>query len=396
MKLELLAPAGNFEKLKAAIYFGADACYVAGHEFSLRKHADNFSFDELESAIKFAHSLNKKVYVALNIFAHNADFENLKDYVQHLEKVKTDAVIISDVGVLDFVKKHAPTLEIHISTQSNVTNHYSANFYASLGAKRIILSRELSIPEIKEIRQNLKHNVDLEAFVHGAMCIAYSGRCLLSNFMAQRPANKGDCAMSCRWEYSLVEQTRQNEGYDISEDERGTYILNSKDMNTLHLINDLVDAGITSFKIEGRMKTVYYVANTVNAYRRAINGEDVKLLQDELTKASHRKYSTGLYLKPNVDTENFFSNIQTSTHAFVAQVIEEKKDGALIEQRNAFKCGDTLEILSPNKTFNQTILVKDLFDEKNNPVDHAKLVQQKLFLKTDLKLKFGDILRKKI
>ncbi|MCL2861406.1 MAG: U32 family peptidase [Firmicutes bacterium] len=395
--LELLAPAGNYEKLKAAFYFGADACYVAGHEFSLRKHADNFSFDELGEAVKFAHSLNKKIYVALNIFAHNSDFEQLKDYVKHLAKIKVDAVIVSDIGVFDFVRSYAPSLDIHISTQSNVTNYHSANFYASLGAKRIILSRELSLEEIKEIRQNLKHDVELEAFVHGAMCIAYSGRCLLSNFMANRPANKGDCAMSCRWEYSLVEATRRNDGYDISEDNRGTYILNSKDLNTLHLIDELIKAGISSFKIEGRMKTVYYVANIVNAYRRAIDGQDITTLQEELFKSSHRKYTTGFYLQSQdtKNTENFFSNIQTSTHAFVAQVIETKKDGVLIEQRNAFKIGDTLEVLSPNKTFNKKIIVTELFDEKNNSVEHAKLVQQKLFLKTDLLLSAGDILRKK-
>jgi len=214
--------------------------------------------------------------------------------------------------------------------------------------------------------------------------------------MAKRPANKGDCAMSCRWEYSLVEATRKNEGYDIEEDSRGTYILNSKDLNTIHLIEDLISAGITSFKIEGRMKTAYYVANTVNAYRRAINKQNIETLQNELYKSSHRKYSTGLYLKPNYDSENFFSNIQTSTHAFVAQVLERRYDGIIIEQRNAFKKGDTLEVLSPNETFNETLKVEEMFDEKNNPIEYAKLVQQKLFIKTVLPLNAGDILRKLI
>lgn len=399
-KIELLSPAGDMEKLKTALYFGADACYLAGKNFGLRAFSNNFSNEELVEAVNLAHLKNKKVYITLNILAHNVDFEGLEDYIKFLDEIKVDAVIVSDIGILSIVKNVAPNLEIHISTQASITNKYSALQYVKMGAKRLVLARELSLEEIKEIRDYIPSDVVLETFIHGAMCISYSGRCLLSNYLTNRDSNRGACVQACRWEYCIREKNR-DDYYEIQEDNRGTYILNSKDLNMIEYIKDLYEAGVTSFKIEGRMKSPYYVATVTNAYRRAIddfyNGKDLnKDLLEELEKTSHRKYTTGFYHKNN-DKENLESSNPTQTYEFIAKVREDYKDGyVLIEQRNRFKIGDALEVLSPNETFNKEIIVEELLNTEGAPVFDANRVQQPLYLKTNLKLKTNDILRKKV
>lgn len=403
MKLELLAPAGNFEKLKTAFYFGADACYFAGKRYGLRAFAGNFEQDELKTSIEYAHSLGKKAYITLNIIAHNPDFEELKEYVEYLQECKADAVIVSDVGIIKFVKQYAPNLPIHVSTQANITNKYSAKFFADLGVSRLILARELSIEEIKEIREFIDKDIEIETFVHGAMCISYSGRCLLSNYLTGRDSNRGACSQVCRWEFSITEKTRKGEQYDIMEDERGTYILNSKDLNMIEYLHKLVEAGVTSFKIEGRMKSPYYVANVVNAYKRAIkylqsleNINDYKvdqMLVKELEKSSHRKYTTGFYFGSN-DKENIESSNTVQTSDFIAIVKESLGNNKyLIEQRNKFLMGDTIEILSPTDSFNKTFKVENLTDLEENVVLIANRVQQELIITCPYSLQSGDILR---
>lgn len=396
---ELLSPAGNMEKLKVAFQYGADACYLAGKSFGLRAFSGNFDNDEMQEAVNIAHKLNKKIYVTVNIVAHNNDFEGLDKYLQFLEKIGVDGIIVSDIGIMKLAKEVAPKLELHISTQANITNKYTAKFYCDLGAKRLVLARELSLDEIKEIRQFIPKDVEIETFVHGAMCISYSGRCLLSNYLSGRDSNRGACIQACRFEYSICEKSRNGEHYDIQEDNRGTYILNSKDLCMIEYLQNLIDAGVTSFKIEGRMKSPYYVATITNAYRRAIddvlNGRQFNVsLLSEVEKTSHRRYTTGFYFGSK-DKEYILDSMPIQSYEFMAIVKEDAKDGyVLIEQRNRFKIGDTLEVLSPNDTFNQTIFVETMFDENDEIVEDASRVQQLLKLKTSLNLKEGDILRK--
>lgn len=396
---ELLSPAGNMEKLKVAFQYGADACYLAGKSFGLRAFSGNFDNDEMQEAVNIAHKLNKKIYVTVNIVAHNNDFEGLDNYLQFLEKIGVDGIIVSDIGIMKLAKEVAPKLELHISTQANITNKYTAKFYCDLGAKRLVLARELSLDEIKEIRQFIPKDVEIETFVHGAMCISYSGRCLLSNYLSGRDSNRGACIQACRFEYSICEKSRNGEYYDIQEDNRGTYILNSKDLCMIEYLQNLIDAGVTSFKIEGRMKSPYYVATITNAYRRAIddvlNGRQFNVsLLSEVEKTSHRRYTTGFYFGSK-DKEYILDSMPIQSYEFMAIVKEDAKDGyVLIEQRNRFKTGDTLEVLSPNDTFNQIIFVETMFDENNEIVEDASRVQQLLKLKTSLNLKEGDILRK--
>ena len=329
-KVELLAPAGDMEKLQTALHFGADAVYFAGKNYGLRAMSSNFTEDEMVDAIKLVHSHNKKAYVTLNVYARNNDFEGLGDYVKYLQDIGVDAVIVSDLGVFDTVKKHAPKLEIHISTQSNTTNKYSAGFYKTLGASRVVLARELSIDEIKEIKNHNK-DLELECFVHGAMCISYSGRCLLSNYLTGRDSNHGECVQACRWKYFITEESRLNEPMEIQEDEKGAYILNSKDMCLIEYIDQIIEAGVNSLKVEGRMKSPYYVATVINAYRRAIdayysakeNKKEFKVqeeLLNELTKASHRAYTTGFMFKDGKIRQNLASASQEQSSKFVAIV----------------------------------------------------------------------------
>lgn len=394
---ELLAPAGNLEKLKAAIYYGADAVYLAGHSLGLRAFADNFSFDEMRQAVRFAHAAGKRVYVACNVFAHQADLPQVDAYAATLADIAPDGVIISDLGVSARFRRLAPTLPIHVSTQANVTNAAAAEQWAALGAKRIVLARELTLDEIADIRQVLPDTVELEAFVHGAMCISYSGRCLLSDYMTGRHSNGGACAQNCRWAYSLVETSR-NEAFPIEEDVRGSYILNSRDMNMLAYLQDLRTAGINSFKIEGRVKSTYYVACIVNAYRRALdamadNRSVPQTVLDEPEKTSHRSFGTGFYF--GHPGQYYPSSKPQVGYDFCALVVDVFDGGVTIEMRNRFQKGETLEILSPNDCFLQTLTVERMETEDGEAIEDAKHVQQKIKLYTDIPLRPLDILRRR-
>ena len=396
--MELLAPAGNFEKLITAVHFGADAVYFSGKRFGLRAFAGNFNDEEIVEAMKYLHARGKKGYITLNIVANDEDFEGLDDYLKHLVKAKVDGVIVSDLGVVSFVRKHAKDLDVHVSTQANVNNYHAAKVFADMGATRIVLARELNLKQIKALHDKLGNSVELEAFCHGAMCISYSGRCLLSNYMTGRPSNHGACVQACRWQYAIREVNKTEE-YPIEEDERGTYILNSKDMNMLSHLKEMEDAGICSIKIEGRMKSAYYVATVVNAYRRALDNKNYKASKEllaELEKTSHRRYSTGFYFNAE-DKEFLESSMPVQTHEFMAVVVDKFDGGVTLEQRNRFCEGDELEILSPNKTiFNKKIKMQNMTDENGEPITDIKGVQQRVRLKTDLPFEIGDILRKEI
>ena len=402
-KPELLAPAGTFEKMKTAFKYGADAVYFAGKKYGLRAFAGNFEENEISEAVKYAHTLGKKVYITLNILAHEDDFTGLDEYLALLENAKVDAVIASDLGIISYIREKAPTIDIHVSTQANVLNSYAINYLAKLGIKRIILARELSLEEIKKIKSKIPPEIELECFVHGAMCISYSGRCLLSNYLAGRDSNRGACAQPCRWEYTITEKKRKGEQYAIQEDDRGTYILNSKDMCMLEHLEDIINAGVCSLKIEGRMKSEYYVATVVNAYHREIErilGEQTTYstqeLKQELEKASHRRYTTAFYYGSN-DKEYLESSMPVQTHEFIAIVVTDwKNDEIIVQQRNRFKIGDELEILSADENFNKKIIIEEMYNDKGEKVEDAKNVQEILHIKTDYKLKSGDILRKKL
>lgn len=401
---ELLAPAGNFNKLKTAVHFGADAVYLGGKNFSLRSFSDNFTDEDLKSAIDFTHLNGKKAYVTVNIFAKNADFCYIEDYLKYLESIKADAVIVSDPGIIATSLKVAPKLPVHVSTQANTLNKYSAKFWADLGAERIILARELSLKEIKEIRDYLPDNVEIETFVHGAMCISYSGRCLLSDYFSNRSSNRGECVQACRWNYSIREKNSDGNYYDITEDEKGTYILNSKDLNMISYLDKMYDAGISSLKIEGRIKSEYYVATVINAYRRAIDEfekigakyKENSLFENEILKTNHRAFTTAYTLDKNAETVNYSDSQSVGNKTFIAVVIgyDEENNVAEIEMRNRFFVGDELEVLSPSDSLNKIIKVTDLKNTAGEDVKDAKIVQEKLFLKTDVKLSVGDILRK--
>lgn len=403
-KIELLAPAGDFEKLKTAIHFGADAVYFAGKNYGLRAYGTNFDTMSIKETMDYIHSHGKRGYVTLNVYARHNDFDGLKEYVQSLVDAKVDAVIISDLGIFSFVHSNFPELEIHVSTQANTTNAYAAKMWKDLGASRVVLARELDINEIKNISDN-NHELEIEAFVHGAMCISYSGRCLLSNYLTNRDSNHGECVQACRWKYSVIEENRPDDRLDLEEDERGTYIFNSKDLCLIDFLDKIVDSGVNSLKIEGRMKSPYYVATVVNAYRRALNHLDYcnkngikysvpKELKDELEKASHRKYTTGFMFDDGQPTQNYNSSIQEQSSKFMAIVLEKQKDKILVEQRNKFSVGDELEILSPNDDFNKKIKITKMTDENGIELLEAKNVQQKIWIYTTRKIEVGDILRK--
>ena len=403
--IELLSPAGDMSKLKTALYYGADAVYIGGKSFSLRAIAGNFTNEEIIEAVKYTHSLNKKLYVTVNIFGRNGDFESAGEYFVFLEKAGIDGVIVSDPGLIMLAKEVAPNLTIMISTQANLLNYKAVEFWKNQGAKRVILARELSKKEIKVISEKVP-DVEIETFIHGAMCISYSGRCLLSDYRTGRSSNRGACVQACRWNYEIREKDSNGGFMEIEEDERGTYILNSKDLNLLDYIKELDEAGVTSFKIEGRMKSEYYLATVVNAYRRAIDayleqGEKYKenpLYQNELKKTAHREFTTAYFLGDNDRTVNYDDSQSKGTHKFIATVLEgnDGKDSAIIEMRNRFKIGDELEVLSPSESFNKIIKGQKLEDQKGARVEDAKLVQQKLRLYTDVKLCTGDILRAKV
>lgn len=394
MKSELLAPAGSLEKLKVAFLYGADAVYVGGKNFSLRQYADNFTAEELAEGIDYAHERQKKVYVAVNIFAKNADFPEAEKYFKFLERIGADAVLITDPGLIALCKKTAPGLEIHLSTQANTLNKYAVRFWAEQGVKRVVLARELGYEEIKEIAE-YNPDVEIECFVHGAMCVSYSGRCLLSNYLSERNANRGECVQACRWRYELTAYGRDGDKLELTEDERGAYILNSRDLNLLKELNKLSEAGVKSFKIEGRMKTVYYLATVVNAYRRAMDGGDLNVSEAELTKINHRAYTKAYFYGENDKTLNYDEGQEQGEYEFAAWVIGYDGGTALVEMRNRFAVGDELEVLSPGDSFLKKFVVGDMTDEDNVPVTDAKLVQQRLKIAVPFRLYAGDILRKK-
>ncbi len=394
--IELLAPAGDMNKLLTALHFGADAVYFAGKKFGLRAYASNFDNEGIISAVNAVHERGKKAYVTVNIFASNSDFGELADYLRFLQEVGVDGIIVSDSGVFSLARKVAPQLELHISTQANITNKYAAAFWKDEGAKRIVLARELNLSQIREIADYLGGSAELEAFVHGAMCISYSGRCLLSSYLTDRDSNRGECVQACRWEYVLAEKSRTGNPLSLLEDERGSYILNSRDMNTMPILDKIIDAGVTSLKIEGRMKSEYYVGCVVNAYRKRldgiINGAPYdEALNDELYKVNHREYYTGFY--ESEATQCYKTSKPINDWAYAACVLgyDMEKKLLCVEMRNRFKRGDVLEAVGANGFYE--IKADRIFDENGNDVEDCKLVQQKLFISTDTELQKYDILR---
>ena len=392
--MELLAPAGNFDKLATAVHFGADAVYFAGKMYGLRAFAGNFDDDEIVKAMKFLHERGKKGYITLNIVAKNSDFQQIDKFLQPLVDAKVDGVIVSDVGMIYYLRKNFPQLNVHVSTQANVNNIYSAKFFADMGVTRIVLARELNLNQIKEIASSLKGKVEIEAFVHGAMCISYSGRCLLSNYMTGRDSNRGACVQACRWNYTIREVNKTEE-YPIEEDQRGTYILNSKDLCMIKHLKELEEAGICSLKIEGRMKSDYYVASVVNAYRRALEHKNkIEVLEDELEKTSHRRYTTGFYFDSD-DKEFLETSMPIQTAEFIAKVVENSQNGKVkVEMRNRFKIGDELEVLSPTDSFLKKIKIDSIENGKGEQIDDCKRVQEIVTINCPYDLKKGDILRK--
>lgn len=403
-KPELLAPAGNMEKLKMALIYGADAVYLGGKAFGLRAFGGNFDYDELKEAVEFAHKLGRKVYVTVNIFPHNSDMEKLPEYLAYLNEIRVDAMLIADLGIFTLAKKYAPDTDIHISTQANNTNWVTVNTWADLGASRVVLAREMSLGEIRTIRE--KCPVELEMFVHGAMCISYSGRCLMSNYMTGRDANRGSCAQACRWKYALVEEKRPGQYFPIEEDDRGTYFFNSKDMCLLPHIGDVIDSGVDSLKIEGRMKSVHYAASIVKAYRAAIDSycedpEHFELKQewlDELGKVSHRQYTTGFYYnKPTEDDQIYGTTSYEQTSDFVGLVLsyDETTGYAMVEQRNNMKKGQEIEVFQPNLPGYRMIL-DEMYNDEGELIDVAPHPQQLVKMKMAQPVEPYTILRRDI
>lgn len=401
---ELLAPAGNIEKLKIAVLYGADAVYFGGQAYGLRAFADNFSFEDMAEGVSFAHKHGAKVYVTVNIFPHNEDLEGLPQYIKKLYELGVDAVIISDPGVLKIVREVAPNLDVHLSTQANTTNWLSVNFWHEQGVKRIILARELTFNEIKTINQKKPEGIELEIFVHGAMCISYSGRCLLSNYMAYRDANKGECAHPCRWKYYLMEEKRPGEFYPVFEDERGSYIFNSKDLCLIHNIPEIVDTGVASLKIEGRMKSIHYVASVVKAYRSALNefARDPDGFKyrpewlEEISKASHREFTTGFYFgKPGKNDQIYERSSYIREYDFVGIVKQyiPKEKIAIIEQRNRFSVGEEIEFFSPDRP-NFIQMIDKMWDGEGNQISSAPHPQQIVKIPVLKPVKPYDILRR--
>lgn len=398
--IELLSPAGNRERLEYALAYGADAVYMAGSRYSLRAFADNFEPDELKRALELVHSKGKKAYITVNIYAHNSDIDGMEDYFRFLYDIGADAVLVSDLGVLEAAKKGAPELPVHISTQANVTNYAAARFFCNAGAERIVLARELSIEEIALIHQKVPQ-AELEAFVHGAACISYSGRCLLSDYLTGRSANQGKCAQPCRWGYELVPQGRAD-SFPIEQDERGTYILNSKDLCMIDHLGELADAGVTSFKIEGRMKTAYYTAAVTNAYRRATDRLEAGLepdpaLKEELAKAANREFTTGFYFGPVQQGQRYESSKCRQSHEFSAVVLSSNGEYLTLEQRNRFRVGDVLEVLSPEPSrCGQKFTVESIISSQGCSVQAAPNPQERVKVPCTLRLEYMDILRRKL
>lgn len=402
-KPELLIPASSLEVLKTAVIFGADAVYIGGEAFGLRAKAKNFSPEDMKEGIAFAHEHGVKVYVTANILAHNSDLEGAVEYFKELNTMKPDALIIADPGMFMLAKEHCPGMELHISTQANNTNYQTYLFWWNQGAKRVVSARELSLAEIKEIREHIPKDMEIESFIHGAMCISYSGRCLLSNYFTGRDANQGACTHPCRWKYAVVEETRPGEYMPVYENERGTYIFNSKDLCMIEYIPQIVDAGIDSLKIEGRMKTALYVAAVARTYRKAIDDyftspkeyeKNMDWYRQEISKCTYRQFTTGFYFgKPNEETQIYDSNTYINEYIYLGIAEEITEDGKVrIEQKNKFYVGDTIEIMKPDGR-NVETKVEAMFDDKGMAVDSAPHPQQVLFLQLSEACEKYDLLR---
>ncbi len=403
--IELLAPAGDMEKLKTAVYYGADAVYFGGEMFSLRAGAGNLSVPEIREAMDFLHARGARGYMTINIYPHNEHLNLLRNYLMEIKDIPVDAFLVSDPGVMTILKEIIPDAEIHLSTQANTTNYMTARFWASMGVKRIVTAREMSLKEIREMRDQLPDEVEIESFVHGAMCISYSGRCLMSNFMTGRDANMGACTHPCRWKYSIVEEKRPGEYYPIEEDSHGSYIMNSRDLCMLDGIPDLAAAGVSSLKIEGRMKSAYYVATVVSAYRTALdhyladpdNYQYDPAWFTELCKASHREFTHGFYYnKPSAEDQNYQSSDYIREYSFVGMVkgVEPETGFALVEQRNKFSIGDEIEIFGPGVPFTKEVIT-EMYNQEGEPVESAPHPQQIIKLKLSTPVKENYILRMK-
>lgn len=404
-KTELLIPAGSLDVLKTAVIYGADAVYIGGEAFGLRAKAKNFSNQEIQEGIAFAHDRGVKVYITANILAHNDDLAGVEEYFQELKELAPDALIISDPGVFAIARRILPDMELHISTQANNTNYGTYQFWHELGAKRVVSARELSLAEIKEIRAHIPEDMEIESFIHGAMCISYSGRCLLSNYFTGRDANQGACTHPCRWKYAVVEETRPGEYMPVYENERGTYIFNSKDLCMIEHIPELIDAGIDSFKIEGRMKTALYVATVARTYRKAIDDyqKDPKLYEanlewykEEIGKCTYREFTTGFYFgKPDENAQIYDSNTYVKNYTYLGTVEETDAVGRCrIEQKNKFSVGETIEVMKPDGR-NLMAVVKGIFDEEGTARESAPHPKEILWVELDQETDTYDILRRR-
>ncbi len=400
---ELLIPASSLEVLKTAVIFGADAVYIGGEAFGLRAKAKNFSLDEMREGIQFAHEHDVKVYVTANILAHNYDLAGVREYFEELKEIKPDGLIIADPAIFEIAGEVCPEIERHISTQANNTNYGTFNFWYKQGATRVVTARELSLEEIKEIRANIPEDMEIETFVHGAMCISYSGRCLLSNYMVGRDANQGACTHPCRWKYSIVEETRPGEVMPVFENERGTYIFNSKDLCMIEHIPELIESGVDSLKIEGRMKTALYVATVARTYRKAIDDykKDPELYKqnmpwylDQISNCTYRQFTTGFFFgKPNEDSQIYDNNTYVKEYTYLG-IIGEEKDGTYrIEQRNKFSVGEKIEVMKPNGD-NVEVVVKRILTEDGVEQESAPHPKQVLYVDLGIPVDKYDILRR--
>lgn len=401
---ELLIPASSLEVLKTAVMFGADAVYIGGEAFGLRAKAKNFSMEDMKEGVRFAHDHGARVHVTVNILAHNDDLEGAAEYLKELKEIGPDALIIADPAIFMLAKEICPEIERHVSTQANNTNYGTFNFWWNLGAKRVVTARELSLKEIKEIRAHIPEEMEIESFIHGAMCISYSGRCLLSNFFTGRDANRGACTHPCRWKYAVVEETRPGEYLPVYENERGTYIFNSKDLCMIEHIPELVEAGIDSLKIEGRMKTALYVATVARTYRKAIDDyfadpelyeKNMDWYKAEISKCTYRQFTTGFYFgKPDENTQIYDNNTYVNEYIYLG-IVEAVKDSLCrIEQRNKFCVGDSIEIMKPDGT-NVPVTVEAMYTEEGESVDSAPHPKQVLWIKLSMPPQEFDLLRQK-
>lgn len=404
-KPELLIPASSLEVLKTAVVFGADAVYIGGEVFSLRAKSKNFSMEDMREGIAFAHAHGAKVYVTANILAHNGDLDGVEKYFHELKAIGPDALIISDPGVFQIAKEVCPEIEIHISTQANNTNYRTYRFWHSLGAKRVVSARELSMDELRELRANIPEDLEIETFIHGAMCISYSGRCLLSSYFTGRDANQGACTHPCRWKYAIMEETRPGEYLPVYENERGTYIFNSKDLCMIEHIPELVEAGIDSFKIEGRMKTALYVAVVTRTYRQAIDDylkdevlyrSRMDYYKEEIAKCTYRQFTTGFFFgKPDHDTQIYDNNTYIKAYTYLGLIGEDQGDGFYgLEQRNKFSVGDTIEVMKPDGR-DLEVTVQAMTDAEGTMIESCPHPKQKIFVNLGVELCPLDLLRRK-